>query len=89
MKYLEQLEKINSEICNNMGKVSQKTIDVIQDTFSDLNRDTNDEPIQLYELGSINYDVSILLEIWNPALEYDIDVLKRFNKIIKDWKNDI
>jgi hypothetical protein len=89
MKYLEQLQKIDSEIFKNMGKTSQKTIDIVQETISDLDRDTDEEPIQRDELGAINYDIDILLEIWNPALEYDIDVLKRFDKIIEDWRNDI
>ena len=89
MKYLEQLQEIDSEIFRNMGKTSQKTIDIVQETISDLDRDTEEEPIQRDELGAINYEIDILLEVWNPTLEYDIDVLKRFDKIIQDWYKDV
>lgn len=89
MKYLEQLQKIDSEIFRNMGKTSQKTIDIVQETISDLDRDTEEEPIQRDELGAINYEIGILLDVWSPALEYDIDVLKRFDKIIQDWYKDV
>ena len=89
MKYLEQLRKIDSEIFDNMGKTSQKTIDLVQETISDLDRDVEEEPIQRDELGAINYEIDILLEVWNPSLEYDIDVLKRFDNIIKEWYKDV
>ncbi len=88
-KYLEKLQKIDSEVFYNMGEASQKTIDIIQETISDLDRDVEDEPIQRDELGAINYEIDILLEVWNPSLKYDINVLKRFDKIVKEWYEDV
>lgn len=89
MKYLKQLRKIDSEIFDNMGKTSQKTIDLVQDTLIQLSRCVEDESIQRDELGAIDYSISILLEVWNPKLKYDIDVLKRVQKIIIDWYEDV
>lgn len=89
MKYLEQLRKIESEIFYKMDKTSQKTIDIIQETISDLDRDVQEEPIERDELGAINYEIEILLEVWHPSLEYDIDVLKRFDNIIREWYKNI
>lgn len=89
MKYLEQLREIDRHVYDNMREASQKTIDVVQETIEQLDRDVEEEPIQRDELGAINYDISILLEVWNPELEFDIDVLKRFDKIIEEWYKDV
>ena len=89
MKHLEKLQNIDSEIFDNMGKTSQKTIDVVQETIEQLDRDYEEEPIQRDELGAINYEIMTLLEVWNKKLDYDIDVLKRFDKIIEDWYKDV
>lgn len=88
-KYLQQLRKIDGEVFDNMGKCSQKTIDIVQETIEQLDRDTEDEPIERDELGAIDYDISILLDVWNPRLKYDIDVLKRVQKIMIDWYQDV
>lgn len=88
-KYLKQLRKIDSEVYTNMGKTSQKTIDIVQETIEQLDRDVEEEPIRRDELGAINYDIDILLEVWNPKLKYDIEILKRVDKIIDDWGKDV
>lgn len=88
--YIKRLRELDSEIFRNMGKVSQITIDRIQETIIDLDRDfTCDEPVYRDELGSINYQNDVLLEVFNPEKEYDIDVLKRFDKIIEEWRNNV
>lgn len=88
-KYLKQLRKIDSEVYANMGKTSQKTIDIVQESIEQLDRDVEEEPIRRDELGAINYDIDILLEVWNPKLTYDIEILKRVDKIIDDWGKDV
>lgn len=88
-QYLDELRKIDSEIFDNMGKTSQKTIDIVQETIEQLDRSVEDESIERDELGAIDYGISILLEVWNPKLKYDIDILKRFQKIIIAWYEDV
>ena len=88
-KHLEELRKIDSDVFTNMGKTSQKTIDIVQETIEQLDRDYEEEPIQRDELGAINYEIDILLEVWNKELEYDIEVLKRVDKIIAEWYEDV
>ena len=89
MKYLKQLREIDSKLFDNLGKASQKTVDLVEETIVDLDRDIEEEPIQRDELGAINYEIDVLLEIWNPSLKYDIDILKRFYNIIDEWYKDV
>lgn len=88
-KYLEELREIESYTFDNMGKTSQRVIDVVQETVHQLSRDVEDDPIQRDELGCIKYDIDTLLEVFNPKLEFDIGILKRVYKIISDWYNDV
>ena len=85
MKYLEQLQKIESELFDNVGKPSQKTIDLVQNYIIDFETDA----LTRDDLWAINYQIDTVLKVWNPDLKYDIDVLKRFNKIIADWSEDV
>lgn len=84
-KHLKELIKIYSDLFTNMGKTSQKTIDIVQETIEQLDRGYEEEVIHIYELLAIKYEIDILLEVWNEELEYDIEVLKRVNKIIDEW----
>jgi len=86
-KYLNELRKIDREIFIN--KVSQKTIDILQEINEQLDRDLKSEPIYSEEFGAINYEIDILLEIWDKELEYDIKILKKVDKIISDWYKNI
>tara|TARA_R100001244_G_C5108866_1_gene120651 strand:+ start:287 stop:601 length:315 start_codon:yes stop_codon:yes gene_type:complete len=88
-KYLKELQKIDSEVFDNMGKSSQKTIDIVQETIEQLDRDYEEEPILRDELGAINYEIDILLEVWNKDLAYDIEILNRVDKIIKEWYDNV
>jgi len=88
-KHLRELRKIDSEVFDNIGKASQKTIDLVQETIEQLDRCVDDEPIRRDELGAMNYDIGILLDVWNPELKYDIEILKRVDKIIDDWCKDV
>lgn len=89
MNYLQKLKEIDDEVYKNMGKVSQKVIDIIEDTLDHLDRDVEEEPIERDELGAINYEIDVLLEIWKPELKYDIEILTKFDKVIKEWGDDI
>lgn len=156
MKYLKQIQELESFVYKNMGKCSQITIDLVQNTEQQLNRDESEQrkdPIRRDELGAINYQIGILLEVFidsysdyslsqlekrvgieticnrfdrdielirgfikskvthrnhyrhfnkyievisdlekrefYPILELDIEVIKRLDEIIENWKNDI
>lgn len=89
MKYLKELRIIDSDIYSNIGKASQKTIDLVEELIIQLDRDIEECPIMRDELGAINYDIDVLLEVWSHKLEYDIKILKRTNKIIENWYKDI
>ena len=89
MKFLKQIRELESEVFKNMGKCSQITIDWVQNTEIDLNREEDEDPITRDHLGSMSYNLSILLEVFDPKKKYDISILKRLNKIIENWSNDI
>jgi hypothetical protein len=88
--YLCQLREVERSIYENMGNVSQITIDIVQETILQLDKyDDEDEVIERDELGALNYDISILLKVFNPKLKFDIATLKKFDEIIKNWYNDV
>ena len=89
MKHLKKLHNLEKEVGQKMGNCSQIVIDIVQNTETDLNRDEAEEPIRRDELGAINYQISILLEVIRLELKTDIEILKKLDKIIEDWKNDI
>lgn len=88
-KHLKELRKVESEVFDNMGEASQIIIDFIEDITSKLDRDVGEEPIERDELGAINYDIDILLEVFDTKREYDIETLKIIDRIIEDWGKDI
>lgn len=82
-KYLDKIRKLESDVFYNIGKASQKTIDLVQETLEGLDRDHSEDPIMRDELGALNYDIENLIEVWNKELEYDIKCLQELNLIIK------
>lgn len=88
-KHLNELRKLDNEIYLNLDKASQKLIDIIQETMENFDIDYSQVPIKRRDLGAISYEIEILLEIWNPNLKYDIEVLKRFNEILNDWIKEV
>lgn len=88
-KHLEELRKVDNDVFTNMGKTSQKTIDIVQETLQQLERHYSEEPISRDELGAIKYDIDLLLEIWDKELKYDIEILKRVEKIIDNWYKEV
>lgn len=41
------------------------------------------------EVGAAAYMTDILLEVFNPKFEKDIDILKRLSSALTEWSNDI
>ena len=89
MKYLKLLREIDKEVYYNMGKVSQRVIDTIEEVVGDLGRDTEEAPIERDELGSIRYDIDTLLEFFDAVRKYEIEILKKIDKILEAWYEDI
>ena len=88
-KHLEELRKVDGDVFCNMDRASQKTIDIVQETIEQLDRNYAEERITRDELGAIKYDIDILLEIWDKELKYDIEILKRVDKIIDKWYKEV
>ena len=88
-KHLEKLREVDRHVYDNMGTASQKIIDIVKETIEGLDRDYEEKPVHREELGAISYEIDTLLEIWNFELLYDIEVLERVDKILKDWIKEI
>lgn len=88
-KYLSQLREVDNDVYYNMGQASQKTIDLVQETIRQLDRDFEQKPVIKDELGAINYEIDILLDVWRVDLAFDVKTLKRVHKIISNWCHEI
>jgi predicted unusual protein kinase regulating ubiquinone biosynthesis (AarF/ABC1/UbiB family) len=68
--------------------LQQITIDLIQDNIEGelLN---SDEPVTRDAVGAAAYDTDILLEVFNPKFDKDIDLLTRLKKALDEWSDDI
>ena len=89
MNYLEQIEKLESEVYENMHNHSQLVIDIIEEISEDLSRDVSGEPIERDELGAYCYEISITIEIFNPERGSDISALKRLHDILDKWSKEV
>lgn len=87
MYFLKQIQELESEAFRK--PLSQIVIDMVQDVEFKLNRDESDNPIERDELGSIIYDIHILLVVFNPSFSYDIDVLNRLCNILMKWRDEV
>lgn len=87
--YVEELTSLERDVYNNMGNTPQIVIDMVQDVRREFARDQDESPITSDELGAAGYNIDVLLEVFNPELEYGIEVLKNLNRIVSDWENDV
>lgn len=88
MEYIKQIWDLESEAFRHKD-LCQITIDMIQDTEMQLNRDESDKPIERDEVGAIVYQISILLDVFNPKFTYDIEALERLKKILEEWRDEV
>jgi len=84
MKVVKQKVK---DICEEVYKFgfSQIIIDLVQDDIEDL---LEDDDILRDDIGATTYVISLLLEVYNPALEKDVDFLQRLEKALRDWQSE-
>lgn len=80
-KHQKEIDELDSEIYVAMGNYSQIVIDIVADA-TDLKGDKD-------ELGAFCYSVSILKEVFDPKRDFDISILDRLEKIIRDWLNEL
>jgi hypothetical protein len=83
-QFIKELRTIESDVFNNLSKASQKIIDVSQEATQQFDRDYTEEPIKNDELGAFLYDLHLLQEIWNPTLEFDVEILNRIEKLANE-----
>ena len=72
------LQELENKVHEN--NVEQKTIDLVQEAYVDFY--ASDE----YEndhLGAYIYEVSICLEVYNPCLRVDIEILKGLEETLE------
>lgn len=70
-----------------MGSIHQITIDFVQDVEELLMEDSPDKESekreQLTSLGAMSYSIDISLEVFNPELQKEIDILKDLLTLIE------
>lgn len=64
--------------------LSQIIIDLVQDMVEEY---LEQEDVTPDEIGSMKYECSILLEVYNPALEKDILFLNDLIEALQDWND--
>ncbi len=68
------------------NNVEQKTIDLVQDAESNFRGDlkfTKDE------LGSHIYEIGICLDIYNPSMVKDVEILKNLKCVLEEIYNSM
>lgn len=77
---MRNIEEISHDVFYGMEKYSQITIDYVEEAEEFINGEDEDR----VELGAFLYDLDLLLEVINPALENDIKVLREIESILED-----
>lgn len=77
-------QKVN-DICEEVYKFgfSQIVIDLVQDEIEEL---LVKEDLVRDDLGASSYQCGLLLDVFNPAMEKDVDFLIRLKQALSDWE---
>lgn len=62
--------------------LSQIIIDLVQEDVEEL---VEADEVTPDDIGAQVYDISILIDVYNPALEKDLDFLNRLHEALKEW----
>lgn len=89
MSYLYQIQKLDSDTFTNMHKVSQLTIDLIQDLLIEFSDIENENDADAEMLGALMYNLDNVIEVINPTLSYDVFVLTKLKTIVTNWYNQV
>ena len=87
-KYLEEIEKIDNRVFYSMEKYSQKIIDLVEDISEKLYRYNDEINLKKESVEALNYEIDILIEIWNPKFKDDLEVLYMLNNLIDNFSNN-
>jgi len=87
-KFYTDLCNIESLIFSQLGQVSQKLIDTIQNLTIDIvttfeDKTANDSKEEF--VGAEIYNIEILLEIWDKDLLTDRKFLEQIKKVLENW----
>lgn len=89
--YEQKVKKICDEVYQKFPE--QILIDFIQDEIEELLNKCDemgkDESPTRDEVGALSYECSVMIDVYNPKFEWDIDVLTRLKKALDEWCNDI
>ena len=80
-KYIKQIQELESKVGKQMGNLLQITLDLVQNTEFDLNKDN----VSKDDIGSKLYEIDVLLEAFNPVYVLDIEIIKELQVILTEW----
>ena len=82
---METIDDLSRDTFYNMHKYSQLIIDLVEEIEEDLQ--AIGEGIQDFPTEAWGYEIDLLLEIYNPELKDDIEMLNRLKNVL--YTNDI
>jgi hypothetical protein len=93
MEYIDKIEKLCGMADNPGLGYAQITIDFFQefeDQFFDSSRNLNEFPIERDELGSKQYQISVLLDVIDHAkFQKDVELFNKMYIEIGEWSKSV
>ena len=88
MKYFTKIQELQNDANAKFPK--QIVIDIFEsvDELTVRKKDI-DSPVERDEVGAIIYDITILREVFNYNLIYDLGLLERMEIALAQWCDDI
>lgn len=84
------LREIALDVYLEKQNLSQITISFVNDTVKDLDVYTpRQNEVNETDLDKWKYKIELLLEVFNPEMKYDIEILKTLDRILSDWRMEI
>lgn len=80
MNEYDKIRELSNKTFYQMANYSQLTIDLVQKAEQLF---TIKDEVKSEEYGSLHYDVDNVLEVINPLLLHDIEVLKELSELLK------
>lgn len=81
---MKTIQELSNDIFYGMENYSQLVIDFVEEVEDILDIGETLTEDDFRELGSIRYNISTVLDIYNPVLLEDIEVLKNLDYIISE-----
>ena len=75
-----ELQELESKVYNQMGKCSQKTIDLVQNAGMEFFNEG--ERLRRDTVGAVQYEISLILEIIDKSLKVDIQLIVELSVIV-------